>query len=225
MDNKFALSFGVSLVIVGFLNIFFETSNVIIFGLSVSTTIFSIINIIVPKINSDKSELLYILPFVILVSIFCYNNSLMKYDIVKIIVNGRITNVLTFVSFGFLFVSEFLNYKKSRFNQRLFEMNRVTQEYEYSSMILMFVNDYMEILLDSGIKIDDESREFLGRIIELSTERGRLANIDSSLLDLNKDEYAIEDFDDIFKKHSKIINYDEMEKELNKKRKVRKKAK
>ena len=40
MNNKFALSFGISLVIVGLLNIFFETSNIILFGLSVSTTIF-----------------------------------------------------------------------------------------------------------------------------------------------------------------------------------------
>ena len=50
MNNKFALSFGISLVIVGLLNIFFETSNIILFGLSVSTTIFSIMNMFEPKI-------------------------------------------------------------------------------------------------------------------------------------------------------------------------------
>ena len=82
MNNKFALSFGISLVIVGLLNIFFETSNIILFGLSVSTTIFSIMNMFEPKISNKKLELLYIIPFVLLVSIFCYSNSLMKFEII-----------------------------------------------------------------------------------------------------------------------------------------------
>lgn len=105
MNNKFALSFGISLVIVGLLNIFFKTSNIILFGLSVSTTIFSIMNMLEPKISNKKLELLYIIPFVLLVSIFCYSNSLMKIEIIWNIVNSKITNILTFISFGFLFIS------------------------------------------------------------------------------------------------------------------------
>lgn len=101
MNNKFALSFGISLVIVGLLNIFFETSNIILFGLSVSTTIFSIMNMFEPKISNKKLELLYIIPFVLLVSIFCYCNLLMKIEIIWNIVNSKITNILTFISFGF----------------------------------------------------------------------------------------------------------------------------
>ena len=101
MNNKFALSFGISLVIVGLLNIFFETSNIILFWLSVSTTIFSIMNMLEPKISNKKLELLYIIPFVLLVSIFCYSNSLMKIEINSNIVNSKITNILTFISFGF----------------------------------------------------------------------------------------------------------------------------
>ncbi len=59
MNNKFALSFGISLVIVGLLNIFFETSNIILFGLSVSTTIFSIMNMFEPKISNKKLEQIF----------------------------------------------------------------------------------------------------------------------------------------------------------------------
>ena len=83
------------------LNIFFETSNIILFGLSVTTTIFSIMNMFEPKISNKKLELLYIIPFVLLVSIFCYSNSLMKIEIIWNIVNSKITNILTFISFGF----------------------------------------------------------------------------------------------------------------------------
>ena len=58
MNNKFALSFGISLVIVGLLNIFFETSNIILFGLSVSTTIFSIMNMFEHKIINKKIRII-----------------------------------------------------------------------------------------------------------------------------------------------------------------------
>ncbi len=222
MNNKFSLSFGVSLVIVGFLNIFFETSNIILFGLTVSTTIFSIINIIVPKMDSNKSELLYIIPFVLLISLFCYSNSLMQYDIVKEIVNGKITNILTFISFGFLFISEYLNHKKNKLHQKEFEMLQVIQEFEYSSMILILINEYLGDLVKKGIIMDEESRNFLNRIDDLCTEKATLANIDLSLLKLNKDEYTIQDFNDSYKLHNDTINYEKNIEEHDKKKNVEK---
>ena len=97
MNNKFALSFGISLMLVGLLNIFFETSNIILFGLSVSTIIFSIINLIVPKVKNERAEFLYIIPFVLLVTIFCYSNSLINNPVIIIIINSKITNILTFI--------------------------------------------------------------------------------------------------------------------------------
>ena len=136
MNNKFALSFGISLVIVGLLNIFFETSNIILFGLSVSTTIFSIMNMLEPKISNKKLELLYIIPFVLLVSIFCYSNSLMKIEIISNIVNSKITNILTFISFGFLFISEFINYKNARNQYINFQMAMINDNLQYSALIL-----------------------------------------------------------------------------------------
>lgn len=217
MNNKFALSFGVSLVIVGFLNIFFETSNVILFGLSVSTTIFSIINMIVPNMKSNKAEFLYIVPFVLLISLFCYSNSLMKYPIVEGIVNGKITNVLTFISFGFLFISEYLNHKKNKMEQKNFEMLQVIQDYEYSNMILILINDYLENLKNRGIALDDESRNFLNQINDLCIEKSTLADIDTTLLKLNKEEYSMQDFNDSYKIHNDTINYEKMVNDHDKK--------
>lgn len=219
MNNKFSLSFGVSLVIVGFLNIFFETTNIILFGLSVSTAIFSIINIIVPKIKSKKAEFLYIIPFVILISLFCYSNSLMQYDFIRVMVDGKTTNVLTFISFGSLFISEFLNHEKDKKLQRVFEMTQVCQNYEYSNMILMLVNNYIESLCKNKTVIDKDSQEFLDKINELCTEKSRLADINLDLLKEDKENYTIADFNDAYKSNNDAINYDKLLKEYDKKMK------
>lgn len=216
MNNKFALSFGVSLVIVGFLNIFFETSNIVLFGLSVSTMLFSAINTVVPKINSNKLELLYIIPFVVLVSIFCYSKSLMEMEIFEEMVNGKLTSILTFLSFGLIFISEFRNHKKEISVQKEYEISALIQRAENSNIILMLVNSYMDNMIKKGIIIDDESESFLNKIKQLSDEQMKMAAIAHDLLSLNKESLTIEDFNEVYKKNSKIINYDKALKDYEK---------
>lgn len=219
MNNKFSLSFGISLVIVGLLNIFFDIDNTILFGLSISTTVFSLVNMIVPKFDSKKLELLYIIPFVILISIFCYSDSLIKIDIISKIVNGKITNILTFVSFGFLFISEFANYKIEELKEMMFESKRVNQDYEYSNMILKTMNGYLSNLCKKKIVIDDESQEFLDEMEKLCLEKVKLAHINERLLSLGKSHYTLDEINDIYKLSNDILNCD---KENNKNEKIKK---
>ena len=222
MNNKFALSFGVSLVFVGFFNIWFETSNIVLFGLSVSALLFSIINAIVPRINRDKLEYLYVIPFVVLVSIFCYSNSLMKIDAIKEVVNGKITSIITFLSFGLIFISEFINHKKEISHQKEYVATSLIHIAENSNIILFLIGDYVEKLLKKGVPIDNEGRAFLERIEELSDEQMKLATIDYDLLSLDKENFTIEDVNDAFKKNSEVINYDKVSKKYNKRNKIAK---
>lgn len=217
MNNKFALSFGISLVIVGFLNIFFETSNIVLFGLSVSTAIFSIINIFVINRKSSKSELLYIIPFVLLVSIFCYSDSLMKYDVIEKIVNGKFTNVLTFVSFGFLFISEFFNYKKEKKDYITFQMDTIIETMRYSALILNLQNEYLRSLVDNKNKIDSESKKFFDEIEKLCDEKIKQAELNYSLLNLNKELFSVRDFNKIYQSLTDNLNIDDKPKKYNKK--------
>ena len=207
MNNKFSLSFGISLVIVGILNIFFSTNNMILFGLSVSTIMFSLVNLIVPSFENQKLEMLYIVPFIILVSIFCYSNSLLNIETFSEIVNGKTKSVLTFISFGFLFISEFINYKREEYQEMCFEFTRVIGEYEYSTMILEQITNYLRNLNEKEIIIDSESEEFLYKIQELCSEKVKLAHINGDLLKLEKIQYTLEEINDIYKQVSDIDNY------------------
>lgn len=206
MNNKFALSFGISLVIVGLLNIFFETSNIILFGLSVSTTIFSIMNMLEPKIRNKKLELLYVIPFVLLVSIFCYSNSLMKIEIISNIVNSKITNILTFISFGFLFISEFINYKNAKNQYINFQMSMINDNLQYSALILGLQNEYLQSITKKPSSIDIESKKFFNEIEKLCNEKIRLSKIDTELLEQNKGLFTIQDLNMVYQKYHDILD-------------------
>ena len=213
MNNKFALSFGISLVIVGLLNIFFETSNIILFGLSVSTTIFSIMNMLVPRLKNKKLDLLYVIPFVLLVSIFCYSNSLMKIEIISDIVNSKITNILTFISFGFLFISEFINYKNAKNQYINFQMAMITDNLQYSALILGLQTEYLQSTTKNPSSIDIESKKFFNEIEKLCNEKIRLSRIDLDLLEKSNGLFTIQELNMAYQKYHDILNvYDKIEK-------------
>lgn len=206
MNNKFALSFGISLVIVGLLNIFFETSNIILFGLSVSTTIFSIMNMFEPKIINKKLELLYVIPFVLLVSIFCYSNSLMKNEIISDVVNSKITNILTFISFGLLFISEFINYNIAKNQYINFQMAMITDNLQYSALLLGLQNEYLKSATKNPSSIEIESKKFIDDIEKLCNEKIRLSKIDMELLEQKKGLFTIQDLNMVYQKHHDILD-------------------
>lgn len=206
MNNKFALSFGISLVIVGLLNIFFEKSNIILFGLSVSTTIFSIMNMFEHKIINKKLELLYVIPFVLLVSIFCYSNSLMKNEIISDVVNSKITNILTFISFGLLFISEFINYNNAKKQYINFQMAMITDNLQYSALILGLQNEYLQSITKNPSSMEIESKKFFDDIEKLCNEKIRLSRIDIELLEQNKGLFTIQDLNMVYQKHHDILD-------------------
>ena len=182
MNNKFALSFGISLVIVGILNIFFELNNMILFGLSTSTIIFSVINFFVPMIKNEKSEFLYIIPFVFLTAIFCYSNSLVKNEFILTFINSNVTNVLTFISFGSLFISEYFNYKKMEYQSIMNQMDLINDSFEYSALILEVQNEYLHNLCNDKRPIEVKMDEFYKKIEKLCSEKIKLSKIDLELL-------------------------------------------
>ena len=206
MNNKFALSFGISLVIVGLLNIFFEKNNIIFFGLSVSTTIFSIMNMFEHKIINKKLELLYVIPFVLLVSIFCYSNSLMKNEIISDVVNSKITNILTFISFGLLFISEFINYNNAKNQYINFQMAMITDNLQYSALILGLQNEYLQSTTKNPSSMEIESKKFFDDIEKLCNEKIRLSRIDIELLEQNKGLFTIQDLNMVYQKHHDILD-------------------
>lgn len=212
MNNKFALSFGISLVIVGLLNIILRTSNIIIFGLSASTIMFSLINLVAPKLKSKKAEFLYIIPFVILVSIFCYSDSLMEIKVFADAINGRITNILTFISFGLLFVSEYYNHTLVEKKNIEFQDELVVKSLEYSALILNLEKDYALAIKNNPSSLEKESKKLFDGIRELCDEQIALSKINMDLLKKKSTTFTIKELNDIYKKHHKPLDvYGKME--------------
>lgn len=228
MKSKFALSFGISLIFVGILNIFLETSSVILFGLSVSTLLFSLISIAFTLFVSDdednKLEFIYIIPFVILLSIFCYSNSLMKLSFISNIVNSNFLNVLTFISFGLLFISEYINYKISLMYQKINIYSIIIEAYDYSNLILESIIDYRKELIKNKIIIDEQTETFLDKIEDLCNEKTKKAKIEAELLKLEKDYYTVEDFDKIYTKNNEKLNHNYTDKKSSNKKGSNKKS-
>ncbi len=224
MNNKFALSFGISLIIVGIICFFLGVDDTILFALSVCTSLFSFINIIISKIDKNKGELLYVIPFFLLIAFLCFKDTISN-DIFYKIVNSKITNVLTFSSFGFLFVSEYINHKIEMSNIRIHESELVIQDYEYSNMIMIIINKYLEKMVNNKRVIDDDVEMFVNEINELCIEKSRLSDTNATLLGLRKDYYTLEDFNNAYKSCNDKVNYNMKMKEFKKNQRIKKQHK
>lgn len=226
MNNKFALSFGISLMLVGLLNIFFETSNIILFGLSVSTIIFSIINLIVPKVKNERAEFLYIIPFVLLVTIFCYSNSLINNPVIIIIINSKITNILTFISFGVLFISEYYNHIKLKKQYLNAQMAMINDNLEYSALILGLENECLNEIASDPKSMQVYYNKFFDQIGELCNEKVKLSKIDLELLAVSEGKIFIPQLNKIYQKYNKSLDvYGKMGEYYEKNAKIKASAK
>lgn len=214
MKSKFALSFGISLIFVGLVNIVFDTNNMILFGISLSSFIFTIISILfVTKLNEEKYELLCIIPIIILLVFFCYGGTLSNYSVVQKIVESNVTNVLTFISFGLFFVGEYIIDKENCEREQLRHQSMINEVLTFSVLIRRAHVKYKEKIIKNDVKVDEDSKSFISYIEELCEEKSKLANIKFDLLQFNKDKFSIEEFSKIYISNNKKIECIPNEKE------------
>lgn len=214
MNNKMSLSFGISLVVVGILNFWFETTNIILFGLSISALLFSLIEIAFSLIEIFSSkrirdgwlEILYILPFALLISSFCYSNSLMQIPFMSELVNGRVTSLLTITSFGLLFVGGFINYKREEKMNILAQAELIRENFEYGILVMTMVTDYIKNAANKTQFSKDDVIGLANKIKNLCKEKGYLSSAEYELLKTGKYKFAIKEFDAAYKKVNEDIN-------------------
>lgn len=200
MKSRFALSFGISLIFVGILNIFWETSTIILLGLSVSSLIFALISIMFTFVsikkeldddNNSKLEWVYIIPFIILISIFCYSDSLLKYNFIKIILSSNLVNIITFISFGLLFVEEFLNHKKEVYQEKYRIMFIISKSIENMNSILDVIDQY------KNSSINEEGHNMIDKLRKICMKNAKKNMIELELLQLFKDSYTLNDIEKV----------------------------
>lgn len=207
MKNKFSLSFGIALIAVGIFNIFIETNRTILFGMSISAFIFSLINILFSVKLTKKYEWVYIIPFIILLTFSCFSESLMNFYFVREIVNGKTTSVLTFLSFGLSFVSEYINGVKDDLRESIKHLSLVNESLQYSVLIQEKIVKYRKSILKSKKIMDLDAVIFVEDIEKLCNEKIKKASIESELLVNKKNEYTLDDFSKAYVKNNDILKY------------------
>ena len=205
MKNNFALSFGLALAVVGIICMFVDVSNIIMFGVALSACYFSFVSMILGIKNSKKGELAYSIPFIILLVFCCFGDTLIKDSDVNEIVNSGIINSITFLSFGMIFLSEYINNKKSIVLEKEKYIRIVDENLNYAESILDMVEEYKQSLEKKNMVIDSESMVFIDRICELFTAKMQQCSISNKLLFKNKDEFNLDDVNEAFIDSTSIL--------------------
>ncbi len=209
MKNNFSLSFALALLITGIFCLFFDVNDIIMFGVSFSSFVFSGISIILSFTNKKKYELAYAFPFIILLCFCCYGDSLMKNEEIKEIVNSGVSNAITFFSFGTIFLAENISKKREKELENEKNEKIVDENLNYSEQILDLTMNYMNSLEKKKIVPDEDNKRFIGKIVDLSQEKIRQSKINHDLFKLRKSNFDFDDINKVFIDSSNVINIKE----------------
>lgn len=209
MKNNFSLSFALALLITGMFCLFFDVDDIIMFGVSFSSFVFSGISIYLSFVNKKKYELAYALPFIILLCFCCYGDSLMKNEEVKEMVNSGVPNAITFFSFGAIFLAENISKMKERKLENKKNEKIVDENLNYSEQILDLTMNYMNLLEKKKIVLDEDSKKIISKIIDLSQEKIRQSKFNHDLLKLEKSKFDFDDINKVFIDSSNATNIKE----------------
>lgn len=209
MKNNFSLSFALALLITGIFCLFFDVNDIIMFGVSFSSFVFSGISIILSFTNKKKYELAYAFPFIILLCFCCYGDSLMKNEEIKEIVNSGVANAITFFSFGTIFLAENISKKREKELENEKNEKIVDENLNYSEQILDLTMNYMNSLEKKKIVPDEDNKRFIGKIVDLSQEKIRQSKINHDLFKLRKSNFDFDDINKVFIDSSNVINIKE----------------
>ena len=212
MKSKFALSFGIALIFIGVVNFFLETNNVIMFGISLSAFIFSIISILfATKVYEEKYEFLYIIPFVVMLSFLCYGNELMKINYINEIVNSQLTSALTFISFGLSFASEYIAEKNFRMFEKIRHISLALETMNYTNLLQDAVIEHRCELNDKKIIPDEASKNFVDHIERLFNEKAKQCRMVKEMLSKKADKYTIDEIIKVFNEENEILKVKPLE--------------
>lgn len=205
MKNNFALSFGLSLIIIGQISSYIKVSDVIMLGVALSACAFSSVSLALSVSKKEKHEIVYVIPLLFLLSFCCFGDTLNDLEIVKKLINSGYINSITFFSFGMFFLSEYINKKNEVFFEKEKYIRITGENLEYAESIIEMVDDYKKTLESKNITIDSDSKNLIDRIYELFREKMQQCSINSNLLVKNKDEFNLDDVNEAFVNSTGIL--------------------
>lgn len=199
----FKISFAIAIITLGVISLFYNTSNTILIGISISSFIFSIIDTF-----WNRKTLFYVFPLTILL-IFCiYPN----FFIVKYLSDPKLNNLIVFVSFGATFITNaYSNYlsryksKKIMYDGLVDSVTLVGNQFEN---IQFLTEEFKKIKIrfkEIGLK-DEESNKLLDNLVEYLLNEYNISKVryDLSLIgqDKGKSSFSLDEIEEILKENS-----------------------
>lgn len=204
MNTKISVSFGVSIILIGILCIFLDINEMVMVGISLSALSFSILNLLYLIIKNNKLkrnyDYLYLISFFVLLLFSCFNDSLLKIDLFKFMLNDKVSNFITVISFGLLFVSEFLTYRQKNKDYRKIFENNLQYDLNFNDSLIKLLSNNMnnndlfyEITSALKLKITETKKKY--EIISSGKDEFNLVDAESIVascfLEISNDENSI----------------------------------
>lgn len=200
-ENGFKFSFGVSIIILGIISIFFNTNNNILTGISLSALLFTLIDAI-----QIKNNVWYIFPLSLLL-IFCIYPD---FIIVKALLDTKFNNCIVFISFGAsICLNAYSSYVKrlknnySKLERDLINRKDADNQMNNCAMILSNAIKIQEICLDNSIRNKDLN-DAIDELVTYAKEEKILASVKKELVirgvKNNTEKFSIDEIQDIIVK-------------------------
>ena len=195
-ENGFKLSFGLSIIFVGILSLFFNISNLVIIGVSISSLLFAIIDAL-PK----KNNLLYFFPLSILLISCIFSNM----PFINFFLTSKLNNFIVFASFGLtICLYSYVSYRNRIKSLAL----KYKENVKYKDKIINRLENSI-IILESSIKIrniciekkynDKELHKEITLLEKFAQQEKILASVSNELVNLsiskNNSELSIDEFE------------------------------
>ncbi len=115
-SNSIVLSFAISIIIIGFISIFYKTSNTLLLGIAISSLLLTLI-----QCFSNGNTILNIFPIFTLLLFGFFQGSIENIPMIRVLLKDHYTNFIIFLAFSLTFLTQ--AYKNILYKYEIKEAN------------------------------------------------------------------------------------------------------
>ena len=182
-NNSIVLSFAISIIIIGIFSVFYNNTNSLLIGISISSLLLTLI-----QCFSNGNTMLNILPVFTLLVFGFFQKSIESIPIINLLLKQQYTNLIIFIAFSLTFLTQ--AYKNIIFKHNLKEAT-ITYNNEKNKMI------YTELEIIKNIKLktinikkllekpevkNNELKKAINELLEYVEDETFISNVKSTLI-------------------------------------------
>jgi len=188
-NNSIVLSFALSIIIIGIISIFYQTSNTLLIGIALSSLLLTLIQCI-----SNGNTMLNILPIFTMLIFGFFPKTIESIPGIKVLVKEEYRNLIIFLAFSLTFFTQ--SYKniiyKHKLEKSLVEYNRekykmITSQQEIIKNINQKCSNIKRISEEKGL-YDLNFNKAINELNEYTKNESFINNVKSTLITKGSEE-------------------------------------